>query len=338
MVRKSLVVALLLAIATPLAAQTDNVWSSKRPDGQAPLGVLGGRTLDQGELELNYRFERLNSRGIWFENDSLPLDVMLDFYPVAPLTLENLTHYFGAAYAPTSDLTVVARMSFSQRQREQFTSGGVFYVTQSDQLGDLELTGLYNVFDEGATRAHLQMGATVPIGAFDVMAETPFSSPGEEALPYDMRPGAGTFAVLPGATATSQNEFGTVGAQVNAVYYFGTNSSDYTPGDRLDGSAWAAYKANDFFSVSGRARYQSWGGIEGYDPMLDPLRDPGNDAFFLEGRRVDMLAGINLYLPEGTRFAGHRVAIEWIFPIHQQYDGPQLGADWGVNIGWQSSF
>ena len=37
MVRKVLIVATLLTVASPLAAQDDYVWTSKRPDGHAPM-------------------------------------------------------------------------------------------------------------------------------------------------------------------------------------------------------------------------------------------------------------------------------------------------------------
>jgi len=338
MVRKNLLVALLAATATPLAAQQDVMWSSQRPDARAPLGVTGGQTLTAGAFEIGYRFNKMNSRGVWFENDSLTLDETLEFYSVAPLTLENLTHELTLSYGVADDFTLMAKASFSQRSREQYTSGGVFYVTDVDELGDLEVSGLYNVFDQGGYRAHVQLGAVVPIGNADVTAETPFSSPAEEALPYDMRPGSGTFALLPGFTVAAQNEFGTVGAQLNGVLHVGTNSEDYAPGDRLSATGWASYKATDYISVSGRVEYQAWRGIDGADVRLDTSRDPGNNAYFLKGERVDMPVGVNLYMPEGSRFEGHRISLEWVFPVHQEYDGPQLGADWGLYVGWQVVF
>ena len=47
---------------------------------------------------------------------------------------------------------------------------------------------------------------------------------------------------------------------------------------------------------------------------------------------------MNFYLPEGSRFAGHRLSIEATFPISHEYEGPQFGLDWGVVIGWQVVF
>ncbi|HSG07728.1 MAG TPA: hypothetical protein VLA36_05210 [Longimicrobiales bacterium] len=338
MVRKSLFVVMLLAIAAPLAAQDELVWSSKRPDAQAPFGVMGGQLLEMGEFQFTYRFSQLASKGVWFEKDSLALETSLDYYPVVPLAMDNLTHWVGLAYAPSEDLTLMANFSYSRRHREQLTQEGIFYVTESDQLGDLEISGLYSAFEEGPYRAHLQLGATIPTGEVDATAETPYSSPGVEALPYDQRAGAGTFALSPGLTVLAQNDAGTVGAQVRGTFYMGTNSADFSLGDRYEFNGWAAYRVNRYISVSGRMAYQTWDGIEGADPALDPVRDPGNDAYFLGGSRLDLPVGLNIYMPENTRFAGHRLSVEYFHPVSQTYDGPQLGADWGVVVGWQVAF
>ena len=338
MVRKILIVATLLTVASPLAAQEDYVWTSKRPDGHAPIGIRGARTLEGGAIEFSYRFTQLNSKGIWFASDSLPLESTLEFYDQAPLTLANQTHNFSVSFGATEELTFTAGMDYSNRQREQLTTGGVFYVTESQNLGDLTASALYNFLDLGAYKAHIQMGTRVPTGSTAIFAETPFSTPGIEGMPYDMRPGAGTFALLPGLTVQTQNEVASVGGQINGMIPVGTNDRSYSLGNSFDASGWAAYMISEYISFSARIKWQNWGGIEGGDPNLDPDRDPGNDGFFLEGERIDLSTGMNFYLPEGSRFAGHRLSIEAIFPISHEYEGPQFGLDWGVVIGWQVVF
>lgn len=339
MVRKGLFIVVLLAIAMPVAAQEQMAWSSKRPDAQAPFGVLGGRTLDKGEFELTYRFDQLNSTGGWYQDTQLPPDFWSEYYQVTPLSMRTQTHSLGFAFAPTSDLTLTANLGYSFRHREQLTAGGeIFYITESDKLGDLEVAALYRVYDTGPYRAHIQLGALAPTAPTDVTALTPFSSPREEELPYDMRPGAGVFGAVPGFTVLAQNERGTVGAQVKGVFYFGTNDRDFAPGDRFEFNGWASIRANDYLSFSARAAYQKWGSIEGADPDLNPVRDPGNDGFFLSGSRLDVPIGLNIFMPEGTRFAGHRLSLEYVFPAVHSYDGGQFGADWGLIAGWQVVF
>jgi hypothetical protein len=339
MVRKGLLIVVLLAIAMPAAAQEKMAWSSKRPDAQAPFGVLGGRTLEQGEIELTYRFNQLNSAGTWFLDAMQPPDFWFEYYDVAPLSLRTQVHSVGVAFGATPDLTFTANLGYSLRHREQLTSGGdIFYVTESNKLGDLELAGLYRVYDQGPYRAHFQIGALLPTAPTDVTARTPFSTPREEPLPYDMRPGAGVFGAMPGLTLLAQNDRGTVGAQVKGTVFFGTNDRDFAPGNRFEFNGWASVRANEYLSFSARAAYQNWGAVEGADPELDTVRDPGNDGFFMSGSRLDIPLGVNLYMPEGTRFAGHRLSLEYVFPAVHSYDGGQLGADWGLIAGWQVVF
>jgi len=338
MVRKSLLVAALIAIAMPASAQDEHVWTSRRPDGHSPLGVINGRILDQGAVEFTYRFSQFDSKGIWFANDSLTLEETLEYYEVAPLTLSKKSHRLGVSFGAADALSIAANITYGQRERSQLTGDGVYYVNQAEGLGDLELDLMYAFYDKGPYRAHLQLGGLIPTGQESTTAETPFSTPNEESLPYDMRMGSGTFSVLPGLTVQAQNELATVGAQVKGNLSLGTNDLGYAPGNVFEVTGWGAYRLNEFFSASARIRWLSWNGIDGADPALDPLRDPGNDGFFLDGERIDIPVGVNFYLPQGSRFAGHRLSIEAFFPVSQEYEGPQFGMDWGVVMGWQVVF
>lgn len=347
MVRRSLIVAALLAVAAPLAAQDEYVWTSMRPDAEAPLGVTGARTLDLGATEITYRFTQMNSRGVWFVNDSLPLATTLQLYQVAPLTLSNQTHSVAVAYGITPELTLMAQGEFSIYEREQLTAGGEYYTTGTEALGDITATAIYEAYRGGPYRMNVSLGAVIPVGKSRTWACTPFSDPvglcagssaPEEALPYDVRPGGGTFAVEPGITGQVQNEFGSLGAQFKGRINIGTGTTDFTLGDRYEANGWAAYRFNSVFSASAGIRWQIWGNIEGADPLLDRTRDPESDGIFLSGQRADMPLGVNFVFPEGSPLAGQRLFVEAVYALHHDYEGPQLGLDWGINLGWRVGF
>lgn len=350
MVRRSLLTATLLMVsAAPMSAQEEYVWSGDRPDAQAPLGVMAAHTLPGGAFQVGYRYHQINNRGVWFDNDSLGLALTQAFYRIAPLTMDNLVHQVEVAYGVTDAVTVVARADYSQRTREQFTSEGLFYVTEANGLGDTEVLGLLEFFRENATRAHLQGGVLIPTGDESGEVETPFSTPEREGQPYDMRLGAGVFAFLPGATVQVQNEVASVGVQASGRIYFGENDRAYRPGNRMEGTVWAGYRLNEYFSVSARARYQTWSALSGFDPNLQvfndgddeedpPFYDPGNDGFSMAGSQLDIPVGLNLYMPAGTRLEGHRLAIEYVYPAHRSYDGPQLGFSRGLIVGYHVTF
>ncbi|MDH3205649.1 MAG: hypothetical protein OEO79_03515 [Gemmatimonadota bacterium] len=338
MVRRSLIVAALLAVSSPLAAQDEWVWSSNRPDADAPLGVTGARTLDLGTTEITYRFTQMNSRGVWFATDSLPLATTLQLYQVAPLTLSKQTHSVMAARGITENLTVTASAEFSIYERDQLTSGGIYYITGAEELGDVIASAIYEAYRAGPYRLNFSMGAVIPVGKSRTWATTPFSGAGEEPLPYDMRPGGGTFAVMPGITGQMQNEVGSIGAQFRGRINVGDGASDFALGDSYEANGWAAYKFNDVFSASAGIRWQIWGNIEGADPLLNATRDPGSDPVFLAGQRADMPVGVNFVMPGDGPLAGHRMFFEATYTLHQDYEGPQLGLDWGINVGYKVAF
>ncbi len=334
MVRKSLLAVLLLAIATPLTAQESYTWTSKRADAIAPGGVHDAHILNKGQLEISYRFEDLHYKGLWYQQDSLSLSTALGYYRQVPLTLSNATHYVNLGFGLSDNFTLEASARYSSRTREQAISDSVFYTTNAKDLEDVRLTGLYRFYNDNGYEGHLQFGVLLPTGKPDINGRTPFT-PSVEVLPYDMQIRPGTFALLPGMTAQAQNGMGSVGAQVRGVFYVGMNSEGYRLGNRVEATGWAALKLSDDFSVSMRVDWQHWGHLHGQNPNLDPKNDPTNDAYFLGGQRLDLPIGINFYMPKKSPLAGQRITVEMVPPVYRKYNGPQLGLNWGLHLGWQ---
>lgn len=333
MVRRSLIVAVLMAASSPLAAQDEWMWTGDRPDADAPLGVIGARTLDMGVMEVGYRFSQTNSRGVWFANDSLPLATTLQLYPVAPLTLSQQTHGAIFSWGLMDNLTLIGTAEFSIFEREQLTDTGILFITRTEALGDLTAAALYEVYRAGPYRANVSLGAVFPTGKSRTYADTPFGA--DQALPYDQRPGGGTFGITPAAAFQVQNEVGTVGATFRARINLIEGTTDWTPGDRYEANGWGAYKINDALSLSAGVRWAIWGRIEGADPQLDPTMDPGNDPVTGQagGQRADMPLGINLLMPGGI-LEGHRIQLETVYSLHHDYEGVRLGQDWAITLGW----
>jgi hypothetical protein len=348
MVRRSLIAAVLLAVSSPVAAQEEYMWTSGRPDSDAPIGVSGARTLDAGAFELTYRFNQMNSRGVWFATDSLPLATTLQLYTVAPLTLSNITHSVTASFGMSDRLTLTGTAEFSLMEREQITNGGQLYITGIEAVGDITASAIYEVYRGGPYRMNMSVGAVLPTGKARTYACTPFSSPGgcdipnppEEALPYDQRPGGGAFALVPGIAGQVQNEVASAGAAFKARIHIGEGTADFTPGDRYQADGWAAYAINDVLSLSAGIRWQIWGRLEGADPQLTATQDPGSDNVtgMAGGQRADMPLGLNFLMPEGSVLAGHRLALEAVYAMHHDYEGVRLGLDWGLNLGWTMPF
>ena len=331
MVRRSLMVVALLAVASPLTAQDEWVWRSDRPDAHAPIGITTDRTLAKGAIELTYRLSVASYNSLYFLKDSLPVATTLLSYQVAPTGMTRQLHTATVAFGATDDLTLMANAEFDVLSRDHLTAGGVIYSNTIKDLGDVTATALYDLIRSGPYRAHVQLGGVIPVGNAITRAVTPF---GTQALPYEMRPGGGTFAVVPGAGAEAQNEVASVGANITARVNVG-RKRDYQLGNRYEANGWGGYAVNDAVSVSLGVRYQHWGGIEGGDVELSAAQDPGMDARNLGGARVDFPVGMNFVFPESSVLAGHGLSLEASFPVHHNYKGPQLAPDWGLVLGYR---
>ena len=332
---RSLLVAALLMVAAPAGAQ-EYMWTDDRPDAVPPLGVFAARTLPAGALELTALYSKLDQAGIRFGSDLVDPNVLFEFHELVPFELTTAGWTARLGYGLTDDLTLAGRVGFLMRDRWQFNEDGVPFELESQGITDVEVHALYDVYESGPYRAHLQAGVVIPTGS--VTLEDGFGDlRAEGRLPYDMQMGAGAFGISPGATFQAMNEHGSVGAQVLATLYF-AEKEEWRAGDRAEVNAWAAYRFNRFFSGSARMRAAAYEEIAGFDPELDPDRDPGETPFAFGGRRVDLPVGLNFYMPEG-RWEGHRLAIEFIWTVHEQFDDWfGLANDWGFQVGWQKAF
>ena len=343
MVRRSLIAAALLAATTPLAAQTpptDPVawsWTANRPDANAPLGVFGARTFEDGEIVLSYRFSQMNSRGVWFGSDSLDLATTLQLYDDAPLTLSDVRHQVSLGVGVSENLTFIARGEFAVLERETIANSNLLRVGV-EEIGDVEVGLLYNVYREGPYRLHIQGGAIIPTGSARTFADTTAAGGGATvALPFDMRPKGGTVGAILGLTGTTQNEVASLGAQFRARINLHSRNG-YRLGNRYEANGWAAYKVSQSISVSWGARWANWGNITGVDRRLDQGGDPHNVGNALAGQLAMMPIGLNFVMPPESPFAGHRLSLEAVYALHRDYESPQLGLDWGLHFGWSVAF
>lgn len=307
-------------------------WTSARPDGHAPIGVMGDHTHSAGEWMLSYRFMRMEMDGNRDDTDQIGVSEVLADFPVTPTEMTMDMHMFGVMYAPTDKLTLMGMLPYLDFSMDHVTRTGVRFTTESEGIGDIRLTALYVLYELGRHRVHLNAGISFPTGSIDERDGTP-AGPNQK-LPYPMQLGSGTFDLLPGITYLGQTEDWSWGAQGLAAIRVGENDNDYTLGDRFHLTGWLARRLSDAFSGSIRLNGQTWGDIDGADPDLNPRMVPTADPDRRAGTRLDLMFGLNYYVRQGM-FKGHRLAIEGGIPVYQRLDGPQLETDWLLTAGWQ---
>ncbi|NER94795.1 MAG: transporter [Symploca sp. SIO1B1] len=318
-----------------LSSNGELQWTSARPDGHAPISVMGEHTHQAGEFMFSYRYMFMRMDGNRDGTDDLSDQEVLQQFPVTPTNMDMEMHMFGGMYAPTDDLTLMVMIPYVLKEMDHVTRTGVNFTTNSEGFGDLQLTGLYNVLRQNRQRVHFNLGFSFPTGSIDERDDTPAGN--NLRLPYPMQIGSGTFDLKPGVTYLGQADKFSWGAQANTVLRLGENSNDYRLGNQFNLTGWVASKWVDWLSTSLRLDFKTLGNISGADPLLNPMMIPTADPDRRGGERLDLGLGLNLYAPSGA-LKGTRLGVEFVLPMVQSLDGPQLETDWQLTIGVQASF
>ncbi|MEM6837768.1 MAG: transporter [Cyanobacteria bacterium P01_C01_bin.120] len=311
------------------------LWSPSRPDSHAPIGVMGDHTHEQGEVMLSYRYMFMDMDGNRDGTDSLSTAEVLQDFPITPTSMTMQMHMFGAMYAPTNELTLMAMVPYILKEMDHATRRGTEFTTNSEGFGDIRLSGLYKVLDQNRQRIHLNLGLSFPTGSIEERDTTPAGP--DQILPYPMQIGSGTFDLHPGVTYLGQSGRWSWGSQAMGILRLGENSNGYRLGNQLMLTAWGARSWTDWFSTSVRLGGRTLGNIDGEDDRLNPNLIPTANPDLRAGTQLDLGLGLNFYVPQGA-LQGARLAVEFNLPVYRSLSGPQLETDYSITAGLQAVF
>ena len=271
--------AAMAATAMPTRGQYE--WTSSRPDGHAPIGVMGDHTHEQGEYMLAYRYMRMTMAGNRDGTSERTTASILDQFMVAPLDMTMTMHMGGLMYAPSDAVTLMAMANWIDNVMNHETRMGMGFAAESSGLGDASLGALIGLKSEGSTRVHLNAGLSFPVGSIDRTGVTPMSGGNAVQLPYPMQLGSGTWDVTPGITVLGMREGWSWGFQGMGRLRMGENSRGYRQGHAALGTAWFALRPSDMFSLSVRAEWRLWGDYSGHDAAyMNPMMAPTSGKTF----------------------------------------------------------
>lgn len=334
-----------------------------RANAHAPIGVMGDHLHKKGELMLSYRFMRMEMDGNRIGTSGISPEAIVTTVPnrffgrpmqpptlrIVPTDMTMDMHMFGAMYAPSDRVTMMAMVPYISKSMNHLTFAGPAgtalrgqFRTKSEGLGDVKLSALVGLMDRETDNAqhkmHLNVGLSLPTGSTTETDRilTPTGAQPVVRLPYSMQLGSGTVDFLPGITYTGNSGYFGWGAQARGVIRLGSNGEGYSLGDEGAVTAWVSYQPQAAISFSGRVEARSLGKIDGIDSQIvGPVQtaDPDNYG----GETVTLFAGFNYVVQRGT-LRGHRFALEAGMPVYQNLNGPQMETDWIVTAGWQYAF
>ena len=319
--------------ARPALAQ-DHVWTSDRPDGHAPAGVKSDFLLSFGQLYVGYRYNAEKFRGTLQGTQVVEDFEILDSFAVAPLTHDRWTGEVDVRFGLTNFTTLEFSVPWVRNKMLNITDTGIDE-TSTQFIGDISIRGLFELLDMDGYRLSLTRGGSIPTGKIGKRGLTSTGVRG--VLPFTMQGGSGSPDILAGGTFEAQNEVSSVGAQINSVIRPVNNGQGYRLGDEFDFTVWGAYNVSDWISVSLRGVFEHQAEVNGSDPRTDGLADPLANPFAQGGKRIFVPIGMSLYLRDGEA-AGHRLSIEFYYPVHEDLNGPQLSVSRALVVSWQTVF
>ncbi len=313
------------------------VASNNNASSHAPIGVMGDHMHKKGEWMTAYRYGNMHMDGNRDGTDRVSLsDVHAEGFMVVPTKMDMEMHMFGLMYGVSDNITLMAMLPYVEKDMDHRSMMGMKFSTATSGLGDAKLAGLFSIADSAETKAHITLGISVPTGSIDERGDTPAMD--NAKLPYPMQLGSGTVDPSIGITLTQRvKENWSVGGQASATFRLYENSQEYSLGNELKLSSWAAYDITPEVSVSARLDGHVWGDISGEDAELNPMMVPTARTDLRGGKRLDLGVGINVALP-GESLDGTRLAVEYLHPVFQDLDGPQLETDERLIVGLQYAF
>lgn len=320
---------------------------------------MGDHLHKEGEWMLSYRFMTMGMEGSQIGTSdvspqAIATGVANPFFglPGQPPTLRVVPtqmtmdmHMFGAMYAPTDDLTLMAMANYVEKDMDHLTfQGGMGtnilggFTTRTSGFGDTKIAVLKRLFQDDTHNFHLNMGISLPTGSITETGAilTPMGGTPTVRLPYAMQLGTGTYDLLPGITYTGFSDDYSWGAQYRGEIRLGKNDEGYAWGHKHAVTAWFARQWQPWVSTSLRLDAITQDSIDGFDDQISGPVQTANPENF-GGDRIDMYLGLNLLGQEGD-LKGYRLAAELGFPIYQDLNGPQLETDYTLTIGLQKAF
>lgn len=308
-------------------------WTSSRPDGHAPVGVMMDHPHGAGEWMYSYRYRDMRMSGLLNGSRGVSTDQVLSNYNMAPQSMNGTMHMPGFMYAVTDNLTMMimapyVRKEMSIKQRSDSTT----LSRTTSGLGDVKLGAIYSMTEGKGRLGLLNARLSAPTGSIDEE-----NSDGDR-LAYPMQLGSGTWDLSLGWTQWYMWPNQTLGSQVlGTVPLENENKHGYAVGEKVHWTGWWSHKLSTEYSGSLRIKAQWEDNYEGADSQLTPSMMPTADPNHQGGKRVDLILGLNTWQSgeEPYPFKGQRFNVEWAFPVYQSLDGPQMEVDSILTLGWQ---
>ena len=342
-----------------LSATNMTQAASARAIDHGPIGVMGDHYHRAREWMLSVRLMRMHMSGNQTGGDELSDGQVLmqpnapgrmpPVLSVVPQDMDMDMLMFGAMYAPTDRITLMAMLMASSKDMDlqsysppnmmsgdsSRTSVGVFSTSNSD-IESVSLNGLFRLYENASHRSHLTLGLAQSIADTDATdwVLTPMGVTMNMRLPYGMQIGDESLRLNAALTHVYTQQDWVFGGQVSGKFELA--SEEWHFGNSRGLTLWAQRAISDRVSLSSRVAYQRTVGLKGTDALITaPVQTAVTSNY--GGSQWYFGLGANAIVPI---FAGkpERLGIELELPFDGDVRGVQMSPQWRLTLGVQKSF
>jgi hypothetical protein len=352
----------------------DHTMHNHHHSAHEPAGVMFAHMLPKaGDFMLGYRYMWNSQSGNMLNNVNTVNDTIIRAggcggynCSLAPDSMTMSMHMLDLMYTPTDWLTLMLMpqfmdMDMSMRKLEGVTDlgGHVGHHLQNSHetggIGDLGIYALFKLFDNGSHHLHATAGLSAPTGDVDIQLRRNHQIDGG-FIHYGMQLGSGTWDFKPSLTYTGHLDGWSWGAQANGIVRMeNRNQSGYRLGDLFQATAWGGYGLTNWLTATVRGVFTVQGRIHGEftgassdDPANPNGNTDGTSTSILKfgpqdypanygGRFWDVGFGLSAMVPSGD-LAGNKLSVEWLQPVHTDYNGYQLDRVGALSATWSMTF
>ncbi len=316
------------------ASCCSTAWDSKRPDANAPIGIMADHYHHKGGVMVSYRYMNMNMNGNIKGTSDISNAALYQYYMMAPQDMNMQMHMVGVMYSPANKITLAAMTNYQINEMNAIIMGGEEHYHASSGLGDTKVNAITGIWKNKRMALNINGGFSIPTGDIDQSSDEPMEHMGMtmSKYPYRMQLGSGTWDVLLGATYLAKSDRFSFGAQASSVIRTGENSNGYRFGNLYQLTGWGAYKTTNWLSFSIRGAGILETEMTGNDPDLEAIMSPNSDSKNFGGKFITTFAGFNIFIPSGT-FSGLSIGFEYGFPIYQNVNGIQMKQAGTLNAG-----
>ncbi|MCE7992111.1 MAG: transporter [Roseivirga sp.] len=314
---------------------SDHRHDHHRPDGQAPIGVMGDHLHPKGGIMGSFRYMRMDMDDYLQSSQSIESAQVLSNYMVAPQNMTMDMYMLGLMYAPSYRVTLMLMQNYVQNEMDLVSRMGMNFSTRSAGLGDMKLSALIGLSEWNNKSLHLNTGVSIPLGSVAERGATPMGD--NMKMPYPMQLGSGTYDLILGATFQGKAAKHSWGIQQINTLRSGRNSEGYRLGSEFKANAWIAYRLFQNVSFSFRLEGTKLNGIHGIDPELNPMMVPTANINNSGFERLRSYVGANIAMAQSGWLENFKLGVEVGTPIVNKVQGMQMDENYLVQVGLRYS-